>query len=778
MGPPGFPPPNMLNSQNYNQNWYNQNQGNYQAPNNQGFNQQRGQNFNQGNNNYQAPNYQAPNNQAQVGPSNELLNYMKSNEATLRAMQTQMSNMKSELQNEFKSSFTNQFSSIETKTNKLENQNNQIMNMFTNLTIQRQSPLGLGSLPSNTITNPRASNSLKRLPSSSWEIIKNLALYDHEGWNDTKDFVKPVKAIFTPQGISKTLDRRLLELEDQINFLLKGSRPTLRSSTHIPYAYADVVYSNPSPQSQNEPPKLNPFNFREHAGPSPQPQALGTTFEARVRDYMAAHTERMERFENAIFKQREEINDRMFEMFRLLKELITSKTSEKVLIREEAKFPVTKNVNSISLSRGEEERSDKTDATLDNTVKPTDQVRSKGKVQIMFTLGPVYEAILKKKITRKEDVKGNFEIPCSIGGLKHVDVLVDQGSDVNVMPYSTYMKLTDEMPTETDIRLSLASHLYIYPLEIAEDVLVEVAEHVYLIDFMILDIKENEKRPFILGTPFLTTANAAIKFDKGTITLRSGKSKISFHRIPDSPCMIKKGVKNDIEPIAPTMTVNRLVLEWEEMIKLHLEREMWRRNFIVKGMSSQQKKKFFKDVKHYFWDDPYLFRVSEDQVIRRCVYGQEAVDILTACHNGPTEGHHGANYTAKKVFDSGFYWPTIYRDAHDLVTRDRSTHFCNDQFEKVMLKYGVTHRLSTPYHPQTSGQVEVSNYGLKCILERTIGNNRASWSDKLDDALWAFRTAFKTPIGCTPYKIVIAPDYEDSRARGFVLRSLELQSLA
>ncbi|GJZ98848.1 reverse transcriptase domain-containing protein [Tanacetum coccineum] len=71
-----------------------------------------------------------------------------------------------------------------------------------------------------------------------------------------------------------------------------------------------------------------------------------------------------------------------------------------------------------------------------------------------------------------------------------------------------------------------------------------------------------------------------------------------------------------------------------------------------------------------------------------------------------------------------------------------------------MQKYGVTHRLSTAYHPQTSGQVEVSNRGLKRILERTIGENRASWSDKLDDALWAFRTAYKTPIGCTPYKLV------------------------
>nr|GFC14351.1 reverse transcriptase domain-containing protein [Tanacetum cinerariifolium] len=188
-----------------------------------------------------------------------------------------------------------------------------------------------------------------------------------------------------------------------------------------------------------------------------------------------------------------------------------------------------------------------------------------------------------------------------------------------------------------------------------------------------------------------------------------------------------------------------------------------------------------------------------DQIIRRCVHGKEAYDILKACHEGPTGGHHGANFTAKKVFDAGFFWPTIYRDAHNLVKscdicqrqgkisqRDempqnviqvceifdvwgidfmgpflssrgnsyRGTHFCDDKFSKVMSKYDVTHRLATTYHPQTSGQVEVSNRGLKRILERMIGENRASWSKKLEDALWAFRTAYKTPIGCTPYKLV------------------------
>ncbi|GJY60859.1 zinc finger, CCHC-type containing protein [Tanacetum coccineum] len=262
----------------------------------------------------------------------------------------------------------------------------------------------------------------------------------------------------------------------------------------------------------------------------------------------------MKRFENAIFKQCEEINNRITEMFGLLKELTTSRTPEKFLIREEAKVSVTKNINSISLARGEEKRSDKTNETLDNTIKPTitkteipvkeaernnetkikpvkraekKEVEElltrvgkvKGKTYNVLPWGPVYEAILKKKITKKKDIEGNFEIPCNIGDLKHVNALIDQGSDVNVMPYSTYVKLTDKIPTETDIKLSLASHSYIYPVGIAEDVLVGVAKHVYPIDFVILDIKENEKRPFILETPFLTTANATIKFDKGTITL-------------------------------------------------------------------------------------------------------------------------------------------------------------------------------------------------------------------------------------------------------------------
>ncbi|GKC23837.1 hypothetical protein Tco_1025987 [Tanacetum coccineum] len=83
-------------------------------------------------------------------------------------------------------------------------------------------------------------------------------------------------------------------------------------------------------------------------------------------------------------------------------------------------------------------------------------------------------------------------------------------------------------------------------------------------------------------------------------------------------------------------------------------------NFHIKGMTSQQKRKFFKDTKHYFWDDPFLFRTCADQIIRRCVFGQEALEILKACHEGPTGGHHSANITARKSIDA-FLLATIIR---------------------------------------------------------------------------------------------------------------------
>nr|GEW46029.1 reverse transcriptase domain-containing protein [Tanacetum cinerariifolium] len=146
-------------------------------------------------------------------------------------------------------------------------------------------------------------------------------------------------------------------------------------------------------------------------------------------------------------------------------------------------------------------------------------------------------------------------------------------------------------------------------------------------------------------------------------------------------------------------------------------------NFVVKGMSSQQKNKFFKDVKHYLWDDPFCLKSV-------WIMSSEAVDYFSKWVKAKVLPTNDARVVCKFLKSLFAIFGTLRA-----IISDRGTHFYNDQIAKVMLKYGVTHRIATAYYPQTSGQVEVSNRGLKQILERTVGENHASWSEKLDDAL-------------------------------------------
>ncbi|GJT90294.1 reverse transcriptase domain-containing protein [Tanacetum coccineum] len=180
----------------------------------------------------------------------------------------------------------------------------------------------------------------------------------------------------------------------------------------------------------------------------------------------------------------------------------------------------------------------------------------------------------------------------------------------------------------------------------------------------------------------------------------------------------------------------------------------------------KKRKRFFSQVKTYFWEDTYAFKLCADNIMRKCMAGSETLEILAHCHSGPTRGNHSANVTAKKVYESGFYWHSVFKDANEYVRQcdacQRSGNISsrnelpqnNIQLEKALQRYGMTHKLSVAYHPQSNGQTKVTNRAIKRILKRSIGYNPKDWSEKLNEALWAFRTAYKTPTGCTPFRLV------------------------
>nr|GEW73150.1 reverse transcriptase domain-containing protein [Tanacetum cinerariifolium] len=682
MRPPRFPP-----VQNNNQNCFNKNQGN---------NVNQGNNF-QGNQGFQAqtnhaPNFQVPNNQVQNGFSNEFVHYMKTNDDNMRMMRSQMNNMKTEFQ-----------STLRSQNNKIDQNQNEIKNMFAYL---MNNTSGSGSLPSNTIANPRGD--LKEITTRSGvfydgppipPFFSSLSKVVERVPEVTKDTVQPSTENIQPLKLPEkddNLDLKLVEIFRKLHFDLSFTNALL----HMP-KFALMFKSL--------------LNNKEKL-------------------FDLATTLVNENCSPVILKKLpEKLGDPGKRLFLRARRALIGVYGEELTLRVDDEAITFKVLGFSDKSKS------------GNPTLISDPIIALSSLSLTpFEGGDFILEEIEACLTRKSIPPGIDDTDFDLeGDILLIEKLLNDdpsssplpSKELNVEEIKTVKSSIDE-PPELELK-DLPSHLEYAFLKGTDKLPVIISK----------ELKDEEKSA-LLKIP--------IPQDQEKTTFTRPYGTFAYRRMPF-------GLFNALGTFQMCM-----MSIFHDMIEETME--VFMDDFSVFGNS------FSSCLSHL---DKMIKRAKVD-VIAKLPHLTSVKENLAADHLSRLENPHQDELKKKeitKIFPLETLGMIAFRgdsnthevkalltnDArvvvkflkslfvrfgtHRAIISDRGTHFCNDQFEKVMLKYEVTHRLSTAYHPQASGQVEISNGGLKRIRERTIGKNRASWSDKLDDALWAFRTAFKIPIG-------------------------------
>ncbi|XP_057994334.1 uncharacterized protein LOC131174595 [Hevea brasiliensis] len=274
--------------------------------------------------------------------------------------------------------------------------------------------------------------------------------------------------------------------------------------------------------------------------------------------------------------------------------------------------------------------------------------------------------------------------------------LYDLGASVSLLPLSISQKLDVGELKPTTISLQLADRSVKYPVGILENIPIKVGKFFIPVDFVVWEMEEDVQIPIILGRPFLATAGAIID--------------------------VKNGI-NEALILAPIMQPPDWELPFEVMCDAS--------DYAVRAVLEQRKDKKLHAIYQRIGNISRRNEMPMHGILEIELFDMWGIDFI-----GP--------------------FPTSFGNKYILVGVDYVSKWIEAIATPIndARKYGVTHKVATPYHPQTSDQVEVSNRELKHILKKIVNRSRKDWPMKLDDALWVYRTVYKTLIGITPFLMV------------------------